>query len=114
MRGSVDTGLELEGLVESPDGAADELARDVAGDLDRGRRHDLYRDALRVEGGEGLRGDPGMALHSGSDQAHLPEVVARRPLDAEALEDGLDLGPLLRRRREDALRARLDDRVHGR
>src|SRR5919108_4785184 len=107
IRASVDDEVKLERLVERADGPADVPGRDMAGDLDRRGGHDLDGDSLGVQRGERLRGDPGMALHSRPDQAHLPEVVARRPLDAEAVGDGLDVRPGLGRRREDDLGGRL-------
>src|SRR4051794_2046560 len=103
--------VELEGGVQRGDRRLDLVAAQVAGDLDRRRRHDLRLDPVIGEGRERLGGDARVALHAGSDHADLAEIVARAPVDAETVEHLRGCVAVLGRRREDDLRARLDDRV---
>src|SRR5919109_124613 len=102
--------VELERGVQGLDGGLDLFARDEAGDLDRGGGDDVRQDADGLESRERLRGHSRMTPHARPDDAHLAEVLARRPLDAEAFEDSLGLGAI--GRREHDLRPRLDDRIH--
>src|SRR4051794_33214752 len=102
---------EIERPVEGLHRALDLGGRDVAGDLDRRRRDDHRLDAGARQRGERLGGDAGMALHARTDEAHLAEVVAGVPVEAEAVERARRVGAILRRRGEDDLGAGLDDRV---
>src|SRR4051794_29950653 len=102
---------EVEGIVECAHGGVDVMGLDVAGDLDRRGRDDRRRDPFGLEGGEGLGGDARVALHAGPDHGHLAEVVLRLPAGAQAVERPGGLAAILRRRREDDLVARLQDRV---
>src|SRR5687768_13006539 len=75
MRGSA----KVEGLVEGLHGPVDIGARHVASDLDRRGRDDRRLDPGRLERGERLGRDAGVALHPRPDQADLAQVVARGP-----------------------------------
>src|SRR6266702_3794284 len=77
---------EVKGAVESLDRPPDVLAGDVARDLDRRRGHDLRLDAFLGEHFEEAGRNAWMALHAGTDEADLAEVVAGAPGDAEPVE----------------------------
>src|SRR3954468_21494694 len=103
---------KVEGLVKRAHGGLDFVNGDVACDLDRRCRDDGELDALVAQRGEGLGGDPGMALHPCADHADLAEVVARRPPSSDRVEGALGVGAVVGRRREDDLVGRdLHDRV---
>src|SRR4051795_12189010 len=102
---------KVERLVERLDSAFDIVGLDMAGDLDRRRRDDGRLDAEARERLERPRSDARVALHAGSDEADLAEVVTCAPLEAERVERRGGVGAVLRRRREDDLGSGLDDRV---
>src|SRR5437870_3368135 len=100
--------VELEDAVQRLHRGLDLVAGDEARDLDRRGGDDLRLDAELLEGRKRLRRHSGMALHPGSDDAHLAEVLASRPARADVVERGLglravgcredDLGPGLHNR----------------
>src|SRR4051794_21883790 len=91
---------KVERLVESLHRTLDVRARDVAGDLDRRGRDDGRLDARAGKRRERLGCDARVALHARADEADLAQVVARVPVDAEAVERPRRVVPVLGRRRE--------------
>src|SRR5918992_4366351 len=104
-------GVELERGVQRPDSILDAAAIDEAGDLDGRSAHDLGLDPEFREGRKRPARDARVRLHPRADDAHLAEVVARRPRDVEAVERRSGVLRVRGRPREDDLRPGLDDRV---
>src|SRR4051812_14299225 len=104
-------GVELERPVQRRHRALDLVGAQVAGDLDRRGGDDLGLDPVVRQRLEGLRRNAGMAFHARADHAHLAEVVAGAPLDAEPVEHLGGGVAVLGRRGEDDLGACLHDRV---
>src|SRR5690349_919055 len=82
--------LGLERVVQRGDGPLDMLARDHARDLDRRGRDHAHVDVVVGERLEHARGHPGVALHPGTDQAHLGGRVVDPPMQAEVAAQALD------------------------
>src|SRR5262245_12627459 len=101
--------VELERLVECLYRLLDLPACHEEPDLDRRGRNELGHDAALLARRDCLRGIPGMAPHACSDYAHLPKVVAARPLHAEPVEHCIRLAAI--GRGEDDLVPGLDDGV---
>src|SRR5436309_14876609 len=91
---------ELEGLMESLDGALHVVARNVERDLDRGGRDELRVDADAGQRPEGLRRHARVALHSGADNADLSEPLVLAPAGAQLSERRLGSLAVLPRGRE--------------
>src|SRR5262249_20008343 len=102
---------KLERLVQRGDSPVDVRGRDGARDLDRRRRDDGRVDARSFEGRKRLGSHSGVALHSRTDERHLPEVVARAPAHAERVERARRVAAILDGRGEHDLRPGLHDRV---
>src|SRR5207248_11048897 len=77
---------KVERLVQGLHRAVHIGRRDVAGDLDRRGADDRGLDPGRLERGECLRRDAGVALHACADEADLAEAVARRPRGLDRVE----------------------------
>src|SRR5215203_7199574 len=105
-------GIELEGPVQLQDCSLDVLAAHVTGDLDRRGDHDLELDSGCRKRLESPRRHTRMALHPRADHTHLAQVVPGGPVDVEPVERIACRLVVLRRRREQDLRASAHDRVH--
>src|SRR6185503_4702959 len=82
--------LLLELAVQGRHRLLDLLAGDHARHLDRRRGDHAHVDAVLGQDLEHAGGDTGMALHSGSDQAHLPGGRVGPPVQAELRAQLLD------------------------
>src|SRR5205823_7811112 len=111
-------GVDPELVVNRLHGALDLGRAYDAGDADRRRGDDLDVDACLREGFEHASGDSRVALHSGSDERDLRDLVVevngrRADVGGELLEDRLgDCEVALRQRERDIRRAVGGDVLH--
>src|SRR4029453_8542553 len=96
--------VELERLVQRFNGALDVREWDETGDLDGGGVHDQRLDSDFSKRRERPCRNTGVGPHAGADEAHLAEILTRRPGDTEAVERPRDLLAVGHWRGEDALR----------